>query len=331
MSAPSTSASARRLVRWYPRSWRDRYAEEFVALLEDELAEQPVSVRRTANVAWSGLVARATAGGLAGPVLDVDGQSRRSLAWLAGSLAAFLTFGLAMWSQLVVGWQWTSPRTAGTTHGTVVMSIAVLVLAALAAVALVPLLAAAAMRLVHAGRRPLLVPVAVTVASAVVLVVGARRFENGWPGTGGHHWAHQGLVPGGVAAFVWAATLAVTSYWAHPGALRAFPPSEVVWMLASPLAMLGLAVGAVGTLRRLELPARVARFELRCGQAATVAMGGFLVGAVLWLTDEQRRPRSIPANLFHVGAIDVVGAVVMGLALCGALRAATRGLARTTA
>jgi hypothetical protein len=194
-------------------------------------------------------------------------------------------------------------------------------------VRLVPVLAAIAMRVTRHDWRTLRVPVLLATVSTVVLVVGAHRFENGWPGTGGHRWADRGLVPGGVAAFVWAATLSVTSYWAHPGALHAFPKLEVMWMAASPIALVGLGVGAVATLRRLELSARVQRFELRLGQGALVAMAIVLFGAAAWLTDDERRPRSIPANLFHVGAIDVVGAVVMVAALCCGVQAVRRGVA----
>src|SRR5206468_3017335 len=59
------------------------------------------------------------------------------------------------------------------------------------------------------------------------------HFGNGWPGTGGHPWARTGLVPGGVAAFCWACTLSVSSFWAHPGALAAFPAAELTWMALS--------------------------------------------------------------------------------------------------
>ena len=38
----------------------------------------------------------------------------------------------------------------------------------------------------------------------------------------------------GDARFCWAATLWITSYWAHPGALATFPTSEVAWIGASP-------------------------------------------------------------------------------------------------
>ena len=65
------------------------------------------------------------------------------------------------------------------------------------------------------------------------MAVGGRHFGNGWPGTGGHPWAHPGPVPGGVAAFCWASTLAVSSFWAHPAALAAFPAAELAGMSAA--------------------------------------------------------------------------------------------------
>ena len=323
--------SARRLLRWYPREWRDRYGEEFTALLVDDMDERPRSMHRSMNVTWSGLVARTTQSGMAGAPLSAKAQSSASLCWLTAALAAFLCFGLGMWAQLVVGWQWTSPDTAATTIGTVVITLAVLYLVVLGAAALAPMVALAVLQLARKRDPALAVAVLVTAVSGAVLIAGARHFENGWPGTGGHHWADQGMVPGGVAAFVWAATLSVTSYWAHPGALGAFPTSELVWMAVSPIAMLGLAGGAAATFRRLELPSAIARFELRCGQVALLGMIAFLLGAVAWLTDTAQRPSSIPSNLFHVGAIDVVGAFAMTGALLIAHVAVRRGLAAARA
>jgi hypothetical protein len=316
-----------RLLRWYPREWRDRYGEEFAALLVDEMGERPRSVRRSLNVTWSGLVARTSQAGMAGAPLGASAQSRASLGWLTAALAAFLCFGLGMWAQLVVGWQWTSPDTAATTVGTVVITLSVLYLAVMGVAALVPVVALAILQLARRWDPVLMVALTVTAVSGAVLIAGARHFENGWPGTGGHRWAGQGMVPGGIAAFVWAATLSVTSYWAHPGALGSFPTSELVWMAASPIAMVGLAGGATATFRRLELPKPVARFELRCGQAALVGMAAFLLGAIAWLTDTARRPPSIPSNLFHVGVIDVIGAFAMAGSLLVARVAVRRGLA----
>jgi hypothetical protein len=49
---------ARRLLRWYPRSWRLRYGEEFTQLLIDDISERPRCWRRTLDVARSGVTAR---------------------------------------------------------------------------------------------------------------------------------------------------------------------------------------------------------------------------------------------------------------------------------
>ena len=44
------------------------------------------------------------------------------------------------------------------------------------------------------------------------------------------------MVPGGVAAYAWASTLFVTSYWLHPAALLHFPAAELGYMVLSPVA-----------------------------------------------------------------------------------------------
>ena len=149
------------------------------------------------------------------------------------------------------------------------------------------------------------------------MIVGARHFGNGWPGTGGHPWAHQGLVPAGVAAFLWASTLSISSYWAHPGALSHFPFAEVAWMVASPLATGCVVVGAVKILRRLDVSTRVLLYERRLGRVATGATALFLIGSCCWVVDGGPGPR----NLFHVGVIDIAGLATMTVASLVAHRA----------
>ena len=51
------AAMIRRLLRLYPRSWRDRYEEEFVALLE----QQPATLGACADVAFGAVIARCRA------------------------------------------------------------------------------------------------------------------------------------------------------------------------------------------------------------------------------------------------------------------------------
>src|SRR6202044_2912578 len=136
----------------------------------------------------------------------------------------------------------------------VVMSYSVLVLLSIGALAVVPLALTSARMALRRAR--VMRPLVLVMAGAGIFVLGSRHFGNGWPGTGGHPWAHQGLVPGGVAAFSWASTLSVTSYWMHPTALSTFPLTEVAWMIASPVAMAMVVVGCAKIVRRAHLSAR---------------------------------------------------------------------------
>ena len=307
-----------RLLRWYPKAWRSRYGEEFAELLIAEISERPRSRARTADVVRGGIVARLTAAGLCGCTLAASAQVRASLVSLGCCVALFADLGAAMWSQLMIGWQWSEPDTAATTVAMVMMSAAMVALLGLAVAATVPVLWSAGSRLAR-GRHPgLLGPAALVVACAVIMFAGGRHFGNGWPGTGGHPWARQGLVPGGMAAFSWASTLSVSSYWAHPSALASFPAAELAWMALSPLAMAGLVVGAAALVRRTELSARVLDYETRLGTAACAAMAVFLGGCCAWIVDGGPGPR----NLFHAGAIDAAGTVVMTIAFVAARQAA---------
>jgi hypothetical protein len=50
----SSERSARRLLRWYPRSWRETHEVEFLALLEDSMADRPFWPARFLSVVGNG-------------------------------------------------------------------------------------------------------------------------------------------------------------------------------------------------------------------------------------------------------------------------------------
>jgi hypothetical protein len=316
MIGPDAAARrAGRLLRWYPKAWRSHYGEEFAELLMADIAERPRSRMRTIDVARSGIVARLSRAGLCGCTLDAAEQVRASLVSLVCCGTIFLGFGAAMWSQLTIGWQWSQPDTGATKVAMVVMSAAMLAFAILAAAAVLPVAAAVVSGFASGRPKGLLGPSALFGAGAVVVVTGARHFGNGWPGTGGHPWAGQGLVPGGVAAFSWASTLSVSSYWAHPAALADFPAAELAWMILSPMAAAAMMVGAAKAIRRTGLSPGLLRFEARLGTAVCVTMALFLTGAGWWIAGRSQ-------GLFHAGAIDMAGAAVMTITLAVAERAA---------
>jgi hypothetical protein len=94
-----------RLLYCYPKDWRLRYGEEFTELLVAEMAEKPHSWRRNTNVVWSGLIARISEVGLGERTFDPLDQVRRSLLTFGCAVSVFVTFGIAIWAQLTIGWQ----------------------------------------------------------------------------------------------------------------------------------------------------------------------------------------------------------------------------------
>jgi len=309
---------AERLLRWYPKVWRSRYGDEFTELLISEISERPRSWARTLDVARGGIVARLTRAGLCGFAADPAAQVRASLVSLGCCLAVFLPFGAAMWSQLTIGWQWSAPGTTATGIAMVVMSAAMLAFLVLALLAAVPVIWSVLPPIARGPSADLIAPSVLFLAGVLALFIGGRHFGNGWPGTGGHPWAHRALVPGGLAAFSWASTMSVSAYWAHPSALAAFPAAEIAWMAVSPLAVASAVTGAAKAVRRADLSPGVLRFEIRLASAACAVMAVFLAGCCLWVVDGGAGQ----ANLFHAGTIDLLAIAVLTIALAVARQAA---------
>jgi hypothetical protein len=46
------------LLRWYPRAWRERYGEELLALIQDNLQEGRPAWRLQLSAIWGGLAER---------------------------------------------------------------------------------------------------------------------------------------------------------------------------------------------------------------------------------------------------------------------------------
>lgn len=82
----------RRLLRWYPPSWRARYGDEFLALLEDRLNDSPLTIRFRSSVAIAGVRERCCGSGMVGARSTPTRQRR------TGSLMV-----LVAWSIMIVG------------------------------------------------------------------------------------------------------------------------------------------------------------------------------------------------------------------------------------
>jgi len=355
---------AERLLRWYPGSWRDRYGAEFTELLIADISERPRSLRRPLDVMRGGVRARLADAGLAGFPLPLataasaatsagpleharQRQVSASLGSFSCALGAFLVLGSALWSQFLINWQWSVLiRTLDHQHGTspgarpaqvpgddaflaVLTTYSMLALLVLAILAALPVLAAAAGQIAR-GREPRLIKPAVVLAAALaVLVVGGRHFENNWIGTGGHH----ALIPSGVAAFIWALTLSITSYWGHPSLLVTLPASERAWMALSPFVLAIAVASATILVRRVRLPPRVAAFEARLGLLGCIAMAAFIACFGVWLTERVGLMPGLPVGV-SIGATNATIIALLALALAVAAQAArmaVRGLRRARA
>jgi hypothetical protein len=295
--------SAERLLRCYPPGWRARYGAEFAALLEADIAERPRCWRRTADVLAAAAGARARSAGVAGPGRGVDERAR--LGAVLAAATAFLLVGLTVWGQLAVAGRW-APAGRREVVALVVMSAAGAVVALLAAAATLPVALAAGRALLRPGSR-LRAPGGCLAVAVSVLAVGCHHFAAHWPGTGGHPWEGIGSVPSGVAACVWALTVGVSSYWAHPAALGAFPRLETIWMAASLVALAAATAAAVTVLRRVELSRRVLEHVQRMAGGAARTMVLFLSGAACWVLG----PGSPATAGLRPGIIDVAGLGVM--------------------
>jgi hypothetical protein len=319
----SAQRTADRLVCCYPAAWRARYGAEFTQLLADELSEGPMGLSRRLDVILHGLWTRLSYAGLAGTVVTAPGRMRVLLLALGGVLGSFALLAVGLWSQLSVGWQFSAPTTGGTRTAAWLMSAAVIGLGAVLVALVCGTSALFATQLRHGGPRGLWRSALACLGAGVVLYVGCAHFAPHWPGTAGHADRGEQLVPVSVARLGWAATLWISSYWAHPGALGKFPPSEIAWMLISPVAWLVLFIAGAAVLQRLAPPPGLQRAAVRLFSGAVAMMVLFLAGAVAWAGSKNPGPR----NLFAGGTIDLVMIAVLG----GGLVLATHLIHRTAA
>lgn len=325
MSERDFERRARRLLACYPRRWRERFGEEFEQLLIDEMRERPRSIQRACDVAAHGAWARLVDAGIVGRGFAPPLQAWIALRALALITAVFVVLGTGMWAQLTVSWQWSAPSAAGTRTAMWLMSGALICLSVLLLLAFVVVSSSVVAAAVRGRARVARMSWTLSIACGVVFCVGCHHFGALWPGSGGHPWAGRGLVPGAVARPAWAATLWISAYWAHPGALRHFPISEVAWMAVSPFLFATRLAGALHAVRHLVLPMVALRCLALLGALGVALATLFLAGATDWVLSGP----SGPHGLFEVGVIDELVLLLFTIALMAAGHTARRAIAVT--
>jgi hypothetical protein len=299
---------ATRLLRWYPRSWREIYGEEFADHLEQEFEERPADLRRTLNVAYNGLVAHTGDIGLTNNDSCPGRQTRAAVGTSFALSALAAVFALSFWGRAMIQWN-SSP----TTRASVPDSVATGVLTVLTGLLLVVLIAivltvaALVVRQFLRGRaRSLLVPSIFAVGSGAVLLYAVNFFSGFLNELGGVRWSHPGLAIKALGEMGFSLTNGWVDFrngWVYgPSILR-----SVVNVLA-PLIVLVFGVAIASLVRRVEMP----RLAERLGSAAVTLLGtltgAFFATYLVWITvGGPYKPRYFawPLSLFS-GGIDLV-------------------------
>jgi len=288
-----------RLLRWYPSAWRDRYGDELVALLEDELDGAAPDVRLRMSLAASGIRQRAASSALVGDGGDAALRLR------SGALVV-----LVGWAMLLVGGaafakaseHFTSARPPG---------------------------AQTLARGAHAAVVAVAVTCGVLVLTGAVLALPATvRYlrGGGWPTVAGRaHVAVSAVVATGFATVglgAWAHHLDVH---ARNGGDAAYSAAFLAWG-ALVAVTLGLVVAAgVALARRITLPRAVLQAEGALAVAVAVLVAAVAAATGLWWTAMARgapwflvgtRPGTTPSPV-TVDLVLVEGSIVLATLVAG--------------
>lgn len=174
------------MLRWYPAGWRARYGDELAAMIEDDLAGTPPTLRFRWSIARAGMGERLRGAGLVGDSVPPSGRVRGGAFTVLGAFALFVIPGAGF---AKISEHWDEAYTHGSRH---VPAVSYNLLAALAgACGVAVLLGVAAvlpdfLRFVRGGgwpaiRRRLVWAVLATLGTGAVtaaLAISARHLTN---------------------------------------------------------------------------------------------------------------------------------------------------------
>lgn len=303
-TTPSAQSNYASYLRWYPTSWRARYGDELLAMVEDTLDGEPAPARFRASLLWGGLRqhVRQTFGN---PPSAAPADRHRAGARLVLCAWALFVFAGCAFAKLTEHWQSAMPAA----HQRIPAD---------AYNALVAFAGGAAACIAAAG-----------IVAMPALVREVRR--SGWqvvrrPGQ---------AASCAVAAFAVATTGLVA--WAHGltdhqrnSGFGAYQVAFVAWVaLFAVVLVIGTAVAA-HTERKLRITRRVADVEAALAVGVALSLVAMTVAAAVWWTS-----MAAHAPWFLHGTRPTTAAsgwspeiaVVMGLMLA-AVAAATTGVTR---
>jgi hypothetical protein len=82
-----------RLLSWYPHAWRERYGEEMLALIDDEIGADEPGLRLRLSLVAHGLAERTRGAGMVGPATSRETDRRRGALLVLVAWSAFMVAG----------------------------------------------------------------------------------------------------------------------------------------------------------------------------------------------------------------------------------------------
>ena len=276
----SIERRARRSLWWYPAPWRQRFGDEFVALMEDDLTERPQSPARTANVVRAGLFARLADLGVVGRTVDPTRQTQVGFATTLLIGLWFLAAGSGIWAVSMLGWNGGRPVHQPTwivTCTTALMTATLGILGIVLGLTILALLARAAAQIARGTGRRLLAPAFGIVVGIGGLLWAQHVFVGYVIARGGIQWSAPGTaikqLAGATSVFV-----AQVEY----GVVRPSATDELL-ALAIPVAVVLVGISALTIIRRLDWPPSVSRWGSMVMVGLLMMMLTFVASYLLWM------------------------------------------------
>jgi hypothetical protein len=260
-----------RLLRWYPRAWRERYGDELVALIDDLYPDGRLGVGCRVSIMWEGLRERAHGAGLVGGTAAVRDRRRMGALVVLWAWTAFVVAGCALAKN--------SEQVASSDARDVVVVLAVVAGVAVAVGALA--VSGAALSLLRRG-------------GARHVSVHARRAM----------WATAISVLATCCVVTWAGSLPRSSRESAPWPYALAYCGWAAVVAATLACWTGVAF-AVG--RRVRLSDRLLSVEATIASVVAVAMVSTTVAAIIWRTGLPARGSLQTAVV--IGAMVVADAV----------------------
>jgi hypothetical protein len=272
---------ARRLLRWYPAAWRERYGDEFVDLMEQEVTDNPKSSGRTLNIAYKGASARLSELGVVGVTVNPRNQTTAVIASTFFVATAFLAIAVDTWSGAMLTWnlgrQASLPVTFGA--GALTALTAVIALALIAIFGILTWLSAR--RIGQRQAKGLIGPWSLILVMMAFIIYSVHNALHFVIARGGIQWTNAGEAVKQLAGASSAVISTITRTWVHPGQqIKSF--SDLVFAI-TPIALGLFAYGVARLTRKIGIPLSMNRL----GHFVTFAISGsmtvFLACFVAWI------------------------------------------------